>query len=212
MSAEAQQFIASGVADAIGTITLTSAARRNALSHGMMDAISTALLDFQTQDVRVAIIQAEPGAKVWSSGHDIGDVSRYRRRRWTCPGAGSLQKDTPDSVPLDEQGVESAVRLGDGMGLTHQEGPHLDPGALPCPLGGGNQLDAVAKVACKPDIQEIDAGDPLHLGRCEVGGSAEGQGRQYGDLVGGIEAADVHGRVRFGIAQPLGLREDVGKG
>ena len=74
MSAEAQQFIASGVADAIGTITLTSAARRNALSHGMMDAISTALLDFQTQDVRVAIIQAEPGAKVWSSGHDIGEL------------------------------------------------------------------------------------------------------------------------------------------
>ena len=74
MDAEARQLIASSVANGIGTITLTNGAKRNALSHAMMDAISAALLDFQKHAVRVAIIQAEAGAKVWSSGHDIGEL------------------------------------------------------------------------------------------------------------------------------------------
>lgn len=74
MNADSQQFIASSVADGIGTITLADTAKRNALSHAMMDAISAALDEFQKQSVRVAIIQAEPGAKVWSSGHDIGEL------------------------------------------------------------------------------------------------------------------------------------------
>ena len=74
MTDETQTYIASSVADGIGTITLTHGARRNALSHGMMDAISAALASFQQQQVRVAIIQAEAGAKVWSSGHDIGEL------------------------------------------------------------------------------------------------------------------------------------------
>jgi methylmalonyl-CoA decarboxylase len=74
MSTEAQQPIASSVADGIGTITLTNAARRNALSHTMMDAIAAALAGFQQQSVRVVIIQAEAGARVWSSGHDIGEL------------------------------------------------------------------------------------------------------------------------------------------
>lgn len=74
MDGDSQQVIASRVADGIGTITLTNAARRNALSHAMMDAISEALAEFQKQQVRVAVIEAEPGAKVWSSGHDIGEL------------------------------------------------------------------------------------------------------------------------------------------
>ena len=74
MGEAAQHYIANSVADGIGTITLASSARRNALSHGMMDAISSALNAFQSQSVRVVIIQAEAGAKVWSSGHDIGEL------------------------------------------------------------------------------------------------------------------------------------------
>ena len=74
MDAETRQFIATSAADGIGTITLTHAARRNALSHGMMDAISSALTAFQQQSVRVVVIEAEKGAKVWSSGHDIGEL------------------------------------------------------------------------------------------------------------------------------------------
>lgn len=74
MDEQAEHYITSSVADGIGTITLAHAAKRNALSHGMMDAISAALAGFQQQAVRVVIIQAEAGAKVWSSGHDIGEL------------------------------------------------------------------------------------------------------------------------------------------
>lgn len=74
MANDPEHYISSSVVDGIGTITLTHGARRNALSHGMMDAISSALAAFQQQSVRVAIIQAEQGAKVWSSGHDIGEL------------------------------------------------------------------------------------------------------------------------------------------
>lgn len=69
-----QRYIEASASDGIGTITLVHAARRNALSHGMMDAISDALAGFQQQSVRVVIITAEPGAKVWSAGHDIGEL------------------------------------------------------------------------------------------------------------------------------------------
>lgn len=74
MGNDPDHYITSSVADGIGTITLTHGARRNALSHGMMDAISAALAAFQQQSARVAIIEAEQGAKVWSSGHDIGEL------------------------------------------------------------------------------------------------------------------------------------------
>ena len=42
-------YIRQKVEEGIGTITLAHAARRNALSHGMMDAISAALAAFQQQ-------------------------------------------------------------------------------------------------------------------------------------------------------------------
>jgi methylmalonyl-CoA decarboxylase len=62
------------MADDIGTITLANGARRNALCHRMMDGISDALARFQQARVRVVIIQAEDGAKVWSAGHDIDEL------------------------------------------------------------------------------------------------------------------------------------------
>lgn len=60
--------------DDIGTITLANGARRNALCHSMMDGISEALESFRQASVRVVIIQAEAGAKVWSAGHDIDEL------------------------------------------------------------------------------------------------------------------------------------------
>ncbi len=74
MSEDGPDYITSQVSEGIGTITLAHAARRNALSHGMLDAISAALAAFQQQNVRVAIIGAEAGAKVWSAGHDIAEL------------------------------------------------------------------------------------------------------------------------------------------
>jgi methylmalonyl-CoA decarboxylase len=58
----------------IGVITLKNQARRNALCHEMMHALSDAFARFVEAKIRVVILRAEPGVKVWSAGHDIGEL------------------------------------------------------------------------------------------------------------------------------------------
>ena len=58
----------------IGVITLRNQAKRNALSHDMMHALMEAFVRFQETKVRVVVLRAEPGVKVWSAGHDVGEL------------------------------------------------------------------------------------------------------------------------------------------
>ena len=60
--------------DGIGVLTLDNPARRNALSHAMMRALTAALQDLERAKVRVAILRAAPGVAVWSAGHDISEL------------------------------------------------------------------------------------------------------------------------------------------
>ena len=73
-TAGSTRLVSATVDGPIGTITLTNGARRNALSHAMMNAIFDALTAFQAAAVRVVIIEAEAGSKVWSAGHDIDEL------------------------------------------------------------------------------------------------------------------------------------------
>jgi len=59
------------VRDFIGIITLDHQAKRNALSKALVDEIMAALAEFKSRRLRVAILRAQPGAKVWSAGHDV---------------------------------------------------------------------------------------------------------------------------------------------
>jgi methylmalonyl-CoA decarboxylase len=63
-------------ADAIGTVTLNQPAKRNALSHALVEEFLAALADFQRGPARVVIIRAAADAKVWSAGHDISELPR----------------------------------------------------------------------------------------------------------------------------------------
>ena len=63
----------------IGTIVLDHPARRNALSEELVAAIIAALADFRQQNVRAVILRAQPGATVWSAGHDVGELPEGRR-------------------------------------------------------------------------------------------------------------------------------------
>ena len=58
----------------IGIITLKHRAKRNALSHDMMHTLTEAFARFQEEKIRVAVLRAEPGVKVWSAGHDIDEL------------------------------------------------------------------------------------------------------------------------------------------
>jgi methylmalonyl-CoA decarboxylase len=58
----------------IGTITLHNPEKRNALSHKIIASVIAALDGFEAVDVRVVILRARPGVKVWSSGHDVHEL------------------------------------------------------------------------------------------------------------------------------------------
>lgn len=59
---------------AIGTIILDHPEKRNALSTKLIDAIVETLADFSRDKIRVAVLRARPGVKVWSAGHDVGEL------------------------------------------------------------------------------------------------------------------------------------------
>lgn len=72
-------FILSSVDGFIGTITLNHDQRRNALSHGLVEEVVAALRSFRESKVRVVILRAKPGSKVWSAGHDVDELPETRR-------------------------------------------------------------------------------------------------------------------------------------
>ena len=60
--------------DSIATIVMTHVEKRNALSEALIGEITTALEAFREQKVRVVVLRAPPGAKVWSAGHDVSEI------------------------------------------------------------------------------------------------------------------------------------------
>ena len=65
--------------DNIGIITFNNYDRRNALSKAFITDILAALKNLLFEEIRVIIIRAHPGAKVWSAGHDINELERPGR-------------------------------------------------------------------------------------------------------------------------------------
>jgi methylmalonyl-CoA decarboxylase len=64
---------------AIGIVTLDHAAKRNALSKPLVDEVMAALQDFGRKKLRVVILRAAPGVRVFSAGHDVGELPQGRR-------------------------------------------------------------------------------------------------------------------------------------
>lgn len=60
--------------DTIGTITLNHPETRNSLSSALLEELINALQEFAKREVRVVILRAECGAKVWSSGLNISEL------------------------------------------------------------------------------------------------------------------------------------------
>jgi methylmalonyl-CoA decarboxylase len=72
-------YIVSEMAESVGTITLDHERRRNALSRAMVEEVIAALRAFGEAKVRVAILRAKPGSRVWSAGHEVDELPTTRR-------------------------------------------------------------------------------------------------------------------------------------
>lgn len=62
------------VQGAIGTIVLAHRAKLNALSFALVQEVIDALADFQRRRMRVVVLRAAPGLRVFSAGHDVGEL------------------------------------------------------------------------------------------------------------------------------------------
>jgi methylmalonyl-CoA decarboxylase len=67
-------LILTQTAEAVATITLNQPAKRNALSRALVEDMVAALGDFQKGGARVVVLRAATDAKVWSAGHDVGEL------------------------------------------------------------------------------------------------------------------------------------------
>lgn len=65
--------ILQSLADSVGTVTL-AAPKHNALSASLVAEVVAALASLREQQARVVILRAQPGAPVWSAGHDVGEL------------------------------------------------------------------------------------------------------------------------------------------
>ncbi len=64
---------------AVGTITLDHPEKCNALGEELINDLVVALDALDASATRAVVLRAVPGVKVWSSGHDIGELSSSRR-------------------------------------------------------------------------------------------------------------------------------------
>ena len=72
-------FIATQLADDIGTIAFANTPQRNILCKQMVDEMLQAITMFGQSKARVIIIRAQAGSKVWSAGHDVNELPRPGR-------------------------------------------------------------------------------------------------------------------------------------
>ena len=63
----------------LGIITLNNTPRRNCLSADLVGELVAALDEFLAAGALVVLLRALPGSKVWSAGHDIGELPNPHR-------------------------------------------------------------------------------------------------------------------------------------
>jgi methylmalonyl-CoA decarboxylase len=60
--------------EGVGTVTFNDDAKRNALSRALIDEFIAALHHLHSEQARAVVLRANPGAKVWSAGHDFREL------------------------------------------------------------------------------------------------------------------------------------------
>ena len=73
--------------DSIGIATICNDHKANALSTNVIDGLVAALDQFASEHARAVVLRAKPGAKIFSAGHDVGELPRDGSDpfAWTVP-------------------------------------------------------------------------------------------------------------------------------
>ena len=79
---------------AVGTIILNHPEKRNALSSPLIESVVETLDEFAREGVRAVVLRAQPGMKVWSSGHDVAELPEGGRDPlgWDDPFVTSCER------------------------------------------------------------------------------------------------------------------------
>ena len=63
----------------IGTITLNDPKTLNSLSSALVKGLLGSLDSFQEKGIRAVILRAPPGSRIWSAGHNVGELPKHAR-------------------------------------------------------------------------------------------------------------------------------------
>lgn len=67
-------LVDSRTSENVGVITLNNPQKRNCLSTPLINELCAALEEMRKQEVRVVILRAPAGSRVFSSGHDVREL------------------------------------------------------------------------------------------------------------------------------------------
>jgi len=76
---QAGDVVLTGVVGQVGIITLEDRHKHNAIGAQVANGVIAALESLRAQQVRAIVLRAAAGMRVWSAGHDIGELSPGRR-------------------------------------------------------------------------------------------------------------------------------------
>ena len=68
----------------VGVLTLINTERLNVLGNTLVDQLLNALKAFEEAQIRVVILRAAPGVKVWSAGYDINELPPHGKDPLEC--------------------------------------------------------------------------------------------------------------------------------
>jgi methylmalonyl-CoA decarboxylase len=75
----AEGVVLADVVGQVGIITLADRKKRNAIGAEMASQVMAALESLRARQVRAIVLRAAPGMRVWSAGHDIGQLPPGQR-------------------------------------------------------------------------------------------------------------------------------------
>ena len=169
-------YIIAKVVDRIGTITLDDERRRNALSKPLVEEAIAALCAFREAKVRVAILRAKEGARVFSAGHDVSELPESRRDPlgWDDPLRQLVREIENFSAPIIAMvegsvwgGATETVFACDFVIATETATFAVTPAKLGVPYNVGGMLTLLNATGLRMAKEMIFTGRPIDAARAE---------------------------------------------